>query len=852
MEDLELNQDTVILNEPNVDTVEGAEEALPLVIGELDNITDEIELTQSEPMIVSLETNSVVYSVDPTVPNAVRTITEDQIESWDYASFTAHEHDNKDVLDEITAPYTEPEKEKLAHLHNYDDTNIANRVDIVENKVNNLHNYDDTEVKGNISVLQSSVASLHNYDDTDVKKDINVLQSRTEQINNTLSQKVDKIGGKGLSTNDYTTAEKNKLASLYNYNDTDLQNRVDTLEDTMPTKVDKIDGKGLSTNDYTNEDKTKLSSLVNYDDSSLKSSVKNVVDTVELLNDRVDNTYTKSEVDTKIASLDIPTDYVIHSELTPYATKTWVEDKIKGIDNFATREWVNEQMFLKEHQDLSAYAKKTDIPSLQGYATERYVVDTIREAQGEYATESWVESKGYATQTWVKDEIGKIQPVPTEDMATKTWVNEQMFAKLSDIPTNVSAFTNDSGYLTEHQSLDGYATEQWVENKHYLTEHQDISNKYDKAGGNISGNVDIDGNLIFNIEDEDYDAGIRFIAKPLDDNRATILRLQGFANGQSGNTNYKVAIENVATPVNDFDAVNKKYVDDKTSITWITGFYDEQGLYVSSSAYNDCYNGITSNHTVYLKVTEAGQVSILRLKSWLNFNAHSSGEDSFFFVDAIDLNTNKTATISKSSATFNTLDLEMIGNKTTEVEMNKDSDTLYPTTKATYDFVEEEFERRKPVVIYDKVDKLKVSGTLVPSLDSDKGLLATGSSGYTDKYNITGLDLSKFREIKFVYLRDSTNTGTTAEFIIPLDYPIANKKTGVGATDYGTQYVASGSTLSFGDRNRFNCCQASVCVPIGGTLENCSISVNQYFSLYGTAATTLNSDIYVVRIYGIY
>lgn len=30
------------------------------------------------------------------------------------------------------------------------------------------------------------------------------------------------------------------------------------------------------------------------------------------------------------------------------------------------------------------------------------------------------------------------------------------------VPTNVSAFTNDAGYLTEHQSLDGYATETYV------------------------------------------------------------------------------------------------------------------------------------------------------------------------------------------------------------------------------------------------------------------------------------------------------------------------------------------------------------------------------------------------------
>ena len=44
----------------------------------------------------------------------------------------------------------------------------------------------------------------------------------------------------------------------------------------------------------------------------------------------------------------------------------------------------------------------------------------------------------------------------------------------NDIPTKVSELENDKGYLTEHQSLEGYATESWVEEKGYLTEHQSL------------------------------------------------------------------------------------------------------------------------------------------------------------------------------------------------------------------------------------------------------------------------------------------------------------------------------------------------------------------------------------------
>lgn len=113
-----------------------------------------------------------------------------------------------------------------------------------------------------------------------------------------LSGKVDKISGKGLSTNDYTTAEKDKLAGLAtvatsgSYNDLSDKptipttvglatepyvnakiedNIIDgvttkapsqnTVFDALSNKVDKESGKGLSSNDYTTADKNKLSGI---------------------------------------------------------------------------------------------------------------------------------------------------------------------------------------------------------------------------------------------------------------------------------------------------------------------------------------------------------------------------------------------------------------------------------------------------------------------------------------------------------------------------------------------------------------------------------------------------------------
>ena len=59
------------------------------------------------------------------------------------------------------------------------------------------------------------------YDETkweklgEYKSDVDLTSyAKTETVNTALSKKVDKVEGKGLSENDYTTVEKQKLASL--------------------------------------------------------------------------------------------------------------------------------------------------------------------------------------------------------------------------------------------------------------------------------------------------------------------------------------------------------------------------------------------------------------------------------------------------------------------------------------------------------------------------------------------------------------------------------------------------------------------------------------------------------------
>ena len=63
---------------------------------------------------------------------------------------------------------------------------------------------------------------------------------KKSEVDNLLNGKVDKVEGKGLSTEDFTTELKNRLNSLENYDDTALTERVATIEGDYIKSTDKL------------------------------------------------------------------------------------------------------------------------------------------------------------------------------------------------------------------------------------------------------------------------------------------------------------------------------------------------------------------------------------------------------------------------------------------------------------------------------------------------------------------------------------------------------------------------------------------------------------------------------------
>lgn len=359
-----------------------------------------------------------------------------------------------------------------------------------------------------------------------------------------------------------------------------------------------------------------------------------------------------------------------------------------------------------------------------------------------------------------------------------------------------------------------------------------LSTKYDKTGGNISGNVDIDGNLTLNIPDDDYVSGIRF-TKALDNNLGTVLTLTGFANSQSGDTNYRPLIRNVATPNSNYDVANKKYVDDNIvrPISYFV-FLNPDGTidtYSSQLNYSTVKGYLTSlTTTVYLDViqgTSRFYVSAVQDMDTNNGPVKFIGlynKDNNKCLIEFDLDTNNTLSVQITV-------LESIWNKVNDIIGNSTSTLYYPSTKAVYD----QFQR-KPVVIWQE------------STPANYLKAITANISASPAWQLTNLDMTPFKRIK-IYSCAGQATGstasasTTAAMILEMSL---DSRAAIAA--YGGNYVGSIISQKPNDNNRLATLTCAV------SADKTSFVVLRQTNLYGTGATQnndVNANVFMIEGY---
>lgn len=273
------------------------------------------------------------------------------------------------------------------------------------------------------------------YDDLTNKPSIPSIAglASTTYVDGAIKNKVDKDGNKVLSTNDYTTAEKNKLANIeagaeVNVNADWNATSGDAQILNKPTLGSIAAKNSVSKGDLASEVQTSLGKA----DSALQPG-----DISDWAKQPSKPTYTANEIGALPDSTKIPSKVSDLSNDKKYVTVSEVPAEIYvGDDTMpetATIQLImdasDEEALLKdelyEHINAEIEAAKTklelDIPTKISQLTN---------------------DSGFIT----AEDIPEVQ-VP--DLSG--------YAKTSDIPTKTSQLTNDSGFITQHQSLSGYA-----------------------------------------------------------------------------------------------------------------------------------------------------------------------------------------------------------------------------------------------------------------------------------------------------------------------------------------------------------------------------------------------------------
>lgn len=278
-----------------------------------------------------------------------------------------------------TNDYTTAEKAKLNSLSNYDDSLVkktisdevatrTNADNTLKNSINNevtrataaeaqlqknidgktvdLSNYalsSDLTKYETIADHNTDVATLHSAIDSKLDKsqyqptDLTPYYNKAE-IESKLDNKVDMVEGKNLSSNDYTTAEKNKLSSLSNYDDSVLKNSIST-EAARATAAElqlqkNIDGKTVDLSNYAlSSDLTKYeaSSAHSADITTLQTAIDSKLNKSDYTSVDLSNFYKKAETDVKLSS---KVDVVEGKNLSTNDYTTIEKTKLQGLSNY--------------------------------------------------------------------------------------------------------------------------------------------------------------------------------------------------------------------------------------------------------------------------------------------------------------------------------------------------------------------------------------------------------------------------------------------------------------------------------------------------------------------------------------
>ena len=320
-------------------------------------------------------------------------VTKDELENKGY--LTTHQNlDNYALKSEIPQPYN--------------DSEVKQRLGVLEAKQDKDTVYDDTPLKERVTALESKAIEGGAYDDSDLRNRVVALESKEDKDTK--------------------------------YDDTDLRNRVTNLENKPPLDTSEfVTNQVLESKGYIKD----VSNLVTKDELENKHYLTEHQELSSLV--------TKQELENK--------GYLTsHQPLDNLVTKEELNGK-----GYVTEEELNGKGYITSHQDLSEYAKKseayndTDIKQRLTTLENKPNIDTSN-----FVTNEQLEAKHYLTE---HQPLTHLATTSDLEALRNVAVSKAELSKKVDT-TEYNSFKDNvvtkdelagKGYLTEHQNLDGYA-----------------------------------------------------------------------------------------------------------------------------------------------------------------------------------------------------------------------------------------------------------------------------------------------------------------------------------------------------------------------------------------------------------
>ena len=172
--------------------------------------------------------------------------------------------------------------------------------------------------------------------------------------------------------------------------------------------------------------------LIEKEIGAIKDILENINSTY-VSTESINSLATKTDISNLSDEIDEISTSLSNIDLSNIATK----DEIPILDGYAKEDWVRRQGYLKAHQSLVGYAKKSDLPT-----------DYVKESDlSEYVKVSAISST-------------------LNDYAKKSSLSEYV---------KTSTFNSKLNSLVKKSDIEGYATQKWVNEQGFLTKNQDLS-----------------------------------------------------------------------------------------------------------------------------------------------------------------------------------------------------------------------------------------------------------------------------------------------------------------------------------------------------------------------------------------